>query len=251
VRQMAGQLNLRFEERLQERTRIAGELHDTLLQGFLSASMQLDVAADTVPRDSPAKPRLNHILELMARITAEGRNALQGLRSPYSDLTRLEKAFAEIQHEFPGQPNEPPVEFRIAVEGQARPLHPVFRDEVYRIGREALLNAFRHSDAKTIAVLIEYSRGQFRLLIDDDGRGIDPRVMQTGREGHWGLPGMRERSERIGARFRVWSRSERGTRVELSIPGRIAFQSPTKRRWPARVIESWRRSLSQVWRSLV
>ena len=251
VRQMAGQLNLRFEERLQERTRIAGELHDTLLQGFLSASMQLDVAADTVPRDSPAKPRLNHILELMARITAEGRNALQGLRSPYSDLTRLEKAFAEIQHEFPGQPNEPPVEFRIAVEGQARPLHPVFRDEVYRIGREALLNAFRHSGAKTIELRIEYSRGQFRLLIDDDGRGIDPRVMQTGREGHWGLPGMRERSERIGARFRVWSRSERGTRVELSIPGRIAFQSPTKRRWPARVIESWRRSLSQVWRSLV
>jgi len=251
VRQMAGQLNLRFEERLQERTRIAGELHDTLLQGFLSASMQLDVAVDTVPPDSPAKPRLNHILELMARITAEGRNALQGLRSPYSDLTRLDQALAEIQHEFPRQPNETPVEFRLAVEGQARPLHPVFRDEVYRIGREALLNAFRHSGAKTIEVLIEYSRGKFRLVIDDDGRGIDPRVIQTGREGHWGLPGMRERSERIGAQFRVWSRSERGTRVELSIPGRIAFQSPRQRSWPARVIESWRRSLSQVWRSLV
>src|ERR1700674_4301399 len=149
------------------------------------------------PTGLAGKPRLNHILELMARITAEGRSALQGLRSPYSDLTRLEQAFAEIQHEFPGRQDEPPVEFRIAVEGQARPLHPVFRDEVYRIGREALLNAFRHSGAKTIEVLIEYSRGRFRLVIDDDGRGIDRRVMQTGREGHWGLPGMRERSERI------------------------------------------------------
>jgi ligand-binding sensor domain-containing protein/signal transduction histidine kinase len=250
VRQMSGRLNLRFEERLQERTRIAGELHDTLLQGFLSASMQLDVAADLVPPDSPAKPRLNHILELMARVTAEGRSALQGLRSRYEDLMGLDQVFAQIQNEFPSVPNKPPVAFHVVVEGQARPLHPVFRDEVYRIGREAILNAFRHSRAKTIEVLMEYSASQFRLVIDDDGCGIDPRVVQAGRKGHWGLPGMRERSERIGAQFRVWSQCERGTRVELSIPGRIAFQSPTQGR-AVKVIDPWRRGLSQLWRGLV
>jgi ligand-binding sensor domain-containing protein/signal transduction histidine kinase len=251
VRQMAGRLNLRFEERLQERSRIAGELHDTLLQGFLSASMQLDVAADLVPPDSPARPRLNHILQLMARVTAEGRNALQGLRSRSEDLMRLDQVFAQIQNEFPGGRNEPPVAFRVAVEGRGRPLHPVFRDEVYRIGREAILNAFRHSRAKNIEVLIEYSSSQFRLMIDDDGCGIDPRLIQAGREGHWGLPGMRERSERIGAQFRIWSRSERGTRVELSIPSRLAFQSPKQRSWAASVVDSWRRGLGQAWRNLV
>jgi ligand-binding sensor domain-containing protein/signal transduction histidine kinase len=251
VRSMADQLNLRFEERLQERTRIAGELHDTLLQGFLSASMQLDVAAELVPTDSPATPRLKHILALMSRITADGRNALQGLRSTDSDLMRLEQAFAHVQHEFPARTSGPPVEFRIDVEGQARPLHPIFRDEVYRIGREAILNAFRHSGARTIEVLIEFAASQFRLVVDDDGCGIDPRVMRTGREGHWGLPGMRERSERIGAQFRVWSRSERGTRVELSIPSRIAFGTPRQRSWASRVAESWRRGIAQLWRSLV
>jgi ligand-binding sensor domain-containing protein/signal transduction histidine kinase len=249
VRQVTGQFNMRFEERLQERNRIAGELHDTLLQGFLSASMQLDVAAESVPPDSPAKPRLKHVLDLMYRINAEGRNTLQGLRSSYSDLTRLEKAFAEIQREFPRPQTEPQVEFRIAVVGQARPLHPLLRDEAYRIGREAIINAFRHSGAFAIEVEMVYSRSQFRLVVDDDGCGIDPRMVQTG-SGRWGLPGMRERSEKIGARLRVWSRTEKGTRVELSIPGRIAYRSPDQPSWAAKVIGLWRRVQEQLSRHL-
>jgi ligand-binding sensor domain-containing protein/signal transduction histidine kinase len=251
VRQMAGRLNLRFEERLQERTRIAGELHDTLLQGFLSASMQLDVATDLVPPDSPIKSRLDHILGLMARVTTEGRNALQGLRSTEGELLRLEQAFAQIEREFSGALKEPSLEFRVTAEGPTIPLHPIFRDEVYRIGREALVNAFRHSGARKIDVLVEYSTKQFRLVILDDGCGIDPQVIQNGREGHWGLTGMRERSERMGAQFRIWSRSERGTTVELSIPGRIAFQLPKHRSWTAKVIGSWRRGLAQAFRRLI
>jgi signal transduction histidine kinase len=187
----------------------------------------------------------------MARITAEGRNALQGLRSPHEDLMRLDQAFAQMEHEFRDAEAERPVKFHVAAEGQPRALHPVFRDEVYRIGREAILNALRHSGARTVDVLLEYSSTRFRLVIDDDGSGIDPQIIQTGREGHWGLMGMRERSERIGAQFRIWSRSERGTRVELSIPGRIAFQSPKERSRAARVIASGRRRLAQAWRSLV
>ena len=165
VRQMVGRLNLRFEERMIERTRIAGDLHDTLLQGFVSASMQLDVAADQVPPDSPLKARLNHILELMSRVSAEGRGALQGLRSPDGDSMHLEQAFAQIEEEFAPPATRSPVELRVAVEGRSRPLHPVFRDEVYRIGREAIVNAFRHSGARTIEVEIEYSRKQFSLIV--------------------------------------------------------------------------------------
>jgi signal transduction histidine kinase len=226
VRQVADRLNLRFQERLWERTRIAGELHDTLLQGLLSASMQLDVAADRLPPDSPVKPRLDHILELMSQVSEEGRQALQGLRSPDGGSLSLEQAFAHIEQEFPRMTSEPEVEFIVVVEGRPQPLHPLLRDELYRIGREAVINAFRHSGAGRIEVELEYSRRQFRLVVRDDGCGMDEQVLQAGREGHFGLPGMRERAERIGAQLHVWSRAETGTRVEMVVPGHMAFRSP-------------------------
>jgi ligand-binding sensor domain-containing protein/signal transduction histidine kinase len=225
VRQMAAQLNLRFEERLMERTRIAGELHDTLLQGLLSASMQLDVAVDHLPPDSPVKPRLDHILELMSQVSEDGRKALQGLRSPDSNPLSLEQAFARIDQEFPRKGNGPDAKLVVIVEGRPEPFHLVLRDELYRIGREAVINAFRHSGARHIEVELEYSGRQFRLTVRDDGRGMDEHVLETGREGHWGIRGMRERAERIGARLRVWSSPGRGTRVEMVVPGHIAFRS--------------------------
>ena len=248
VRQMTGRLNLRFEERLTERTRIAGELHDTLLQGFLSASMQLDVAADLLPPESPVRAQLNHILAVMARVSTEGRNAVQGLRSPDGDSLQLEQAFAQIAEEFDGETSDPPVDFRIAVEGRSRPLHPVFRDEVYRIGREAVINAFRHSQAKTVEVEIEYSEKYFRLVVRDNGSGIDPEVLRSGREGHWGLHGMRERSERIGAQLRLWSRAEGGTTVEMTVPGKLAFRSTGKTDLAGRRAVSWRLGIDRLLR---
>jgi signal transduction histidine kinase/ligand-binding sensor domain-containing protein len=220
LHQLATQLSVRFEERLAERTRIAQELHDTLLQGFLSASMQLHVAVDRLPADSPAKLSLSRVLELMGQVIDEGRNAVRGLRSSESSSPELEKAFSRIQHEL-GIDDEVP--FRIIVDGEPQPLHPVLRDEVYRIGREALVNAFRHARASTVEVELEYSTNQFRILVRDNGCGIDPHVLQSGREGHFGLPGMRERAERIGARLRVWSRTEAGTEVELTVPSHVAF----------------------------
>jgi signal transduction histidine kinase len=96
-------------------------------------------------------------------------------------------------------------------------------DEVYRIGREALVNAFRHSHAKNIEVELEYTPARLRVLVRDDGCGIDPQVLKSGREGHWGLVGMRERAEQIGAKLSVWSRATAGTEIELSVPGNIAF----------------------------
>ena len=229
LHQLSRQLSVRFEERLAERTRIAQELHDTLLQGVLSASMQLHVAVDDVPADSPARLRLNGILQLMGRVVEEGRNAVRGLRSPDNDSHDLEQAFSRIQGEL-GVQND--VGFRVIVEGQRRPLHPVIRDEVYRISREAAVNAFRHSRGSSVEVEVEYAAQRLRILVRDNGCGIDAQVLRPGREGHWGLSGMRERAERIGARLRVWSRAAAGTEVELSVPGHVAYQvQRSDRRW--------------------
>jgi ligand-binding sensor domain-containing protein/signal transduction histidine kinase len=215
------QMNMRFEERLAERTRIAQELHDTLLQGFLSASMQLHVANDRLTADSPAKPLVSRVLELMSQVVEEGRNSVQGLRSSKSSLPDLENAFSQIRHEFPVQSQ---ISFRVIVEGTPRRLRSVIRDEVYLIGHEALSNAFRHAQASEIEVEIEYAASHLRVLIRDNGGGIDTQVLRSGRQGHWGLSGMKERTERIGGKLRVLSRAVAGTEVELSVPGNIAFE---------------------------
>jgi len=231
LRQLTRQMNVRFEERLAERTRIAQELHDTLLQGLMSASMQLHLAADQVPEGSPAKPRLGRVLQLMSQVIGEGRNAVRGLRSADSDSLDLEQAFTRIRQELAIQDQ---VGFRVLVEGQPRSLHPILRDEVYRIGREALVNAFRHSQAKSVEARVEYTAHRLRILVRDDGCGIDPQVLRSGRDGHWGLTSMRERAERIGARFTVVSRAEGGTEVELSVPSHTAFESR-----PASRLRQW------------
>jgi signal transduction histidine kinase len=225
LHRLTRRLNLRFEERLAERTRIAQELHDTLLQGFLSASMQVHVAADRLPADSQSKPTLTRALQLMSQVIEEGRNAVRGLRSTSTSSLDLEHAFARIQQELvpDGQPGEE-IGFRVIVEGQPRPLHPLLRDEVYRIGREALINSFRHARAKNIELELKYSSNQLRILVRDDGCGIDPQMVGVGRDGHWGLSGMRERADRIGSRLHVSSSAGAGTEVELSIPSHVAFQ---------------------------
>jgi signal transduction histidine kinase len=116
----------------------------------------------------------------------------------------------------------------VIVEGQARPLNPAIRDEVYRIGREALVNAFRHSGARSIELELEYASSSLRMFVRDDGCGIDPGIVRKGSDGHWGLPGMRERAESIGASFKVRSRAAAGTEVELIVPGHVAFDLDVK-----------------------
>jgi ligand-binding sensor domain-containing protein/signal transduction histidine kinase len=221
LNRLARQYNIRLEERIGERTRIAQDLHDTLLQGVLSASMQLHVADDQLSSDSPAKPTVTRVLEVMGQVIDDGRNTLRGLRSSTRDSDNLEQAFSRIPREL-GAPQ--PIDFRVIVEGRARPVHPAVRDEIYRIGHEALVNAFHHSRASGIEVELEYADNQLRVLVRDNGCGIDPQVLRAGRDGHWGLSGMRERAARIGATLKVWSRTEGGTEVDLSVPSRVAFQ---------------------------
>ena len=207
--------------RLEERTRIAQELHDTLLQSFMGASMRLGAAMKSLPSDSPVKPRLDPILQLMEQGIDEGRSAIQGLRS--SDLRTLDLvlALSGVQQELSVEPD---VDFRISVAGRQQPLRPPIKDEVYRIGREALVNAFRHSGAKRVDFELEYADSDLRLRIRDNGCGIDPELLEAGREGHWGLAGMRERATRIGGLLKISSGANAGTEVQLSIPSALAFQ---------------------------
>lgn len=214
--QVERRLNLRFEERLGERTRIAQELHDTLLQGFLSASMQLHVAAQQVPDESPARIKLAYVQGLIGKVIDEGRNAIRGLRGPGTAAGDLENVLSMVAQEL-GMPET--TRFRVEVTGQSRALHPLIRDEAYRIAREAIANAIRHARARLIEVVLDYRAERLIVIVRDDGIGIeDEDVLRSGREGHWGLAGMRERATRIGARLKVLSRPGAGTEVELTIP---------------------------------
>lgn len=203
-----------------DNVRIAQELHDTLLQGFFAVSMQLHAAVDHLSADSPAKPRFNDVLRLMDRVLEDGRLVVQGLRSPNEHLPSLGEALAGVPTELGLAPT---AGFRVVVEGRQRALTAWLRDDVYRIGREAIVNAYRHSRARDIETAIEYSPAELRIAVRDNGCGIDPEQLKWGRSGHWGLQGMRERAERIGARLRVLSRVAIGTDVELCVPGRIAY----------------------------
>ena len=219
-------MNLRFEERLGERTRIAQELHDTLLQGFLSAAMHLQVAADIMPDDAAARQPVARALQLMQQVIEEGRNAVQGLRASGLRSVPLETALSQTWQDIGGGNA---VGFRIVVEGRRRELHPVVQDEVYRIGREALTNACRHARARQVEVELTYLHDSFRLFVRDDGQGIDATVLQSGRDGHWGLIGMRERAEKLGAQLQVFSRASAGTEIVLDVPARVAFHEHARK----------------------
>jgi PAS domain S-box-containing protein len=207
--------------RLEERTRIAQELHDTLLQSFLSASMQLGVALEGVAPDSLIKPRLDRVLQITRQGIEEGRKAIRGLRSSDPHISDLVLALSRIQEELDVQPD---IDFRVTVAGRQKPLPPETQHEIYRIGRESLVNAFCHSGAKRVELKLEYSDSELRMRIRDNGCGIDPEVLEKGRDGHWGLAGMQERATRIGGVLKILSSPTAGTEVQLSIPSGIALE---------------------------
>lgn len=219
-------LQMQFAHRLSERTRIAQELHDTLLQGVFSASILLDSAVEQLPEESPIKPRLTRVQQLSKQILTEGRNTIKGLHSPNGDTTLvLEKAFDEIKNDINTHKK---AALSIIVNGESRIIHPIVRDEIYRLGREAIINAFRHAESDKIVLEIDYGAKYFKISINDDGIGIAPEFLRSGRKGHLGLSGMRDGAAKIGAQLKITSRIKVGTEIELLVPQNIAYQKAEK-----------------------
>jgi len=240
MRRLAQQYTLRLEERVGERTRIARELHDTLLQNFNGLLLRFQGAYNHLPsRPEEARKALGMALDRGAEAITAARDTVQELRSPPSVTNELSSAVAALLEELRVAQTEglsPAVD--VEVEGGGRKLHPILRDEIYRITAEALRNAFRHAQAARIDVAIRHGDHEFRIAVKDNGKGIDPEVLKEGsRRGHWGLPGMRERAEAIGAELDVWSSQVNGTEVSLRVPAAIAYISPARRlRWFNRTI---------------
>ena len=244
VRQLHRQFAMTLEARVGERTRIARELHDTLLQSFHGVLLRLQVLSQ-VWREIPmeAQQALDRTIDQAAKAITEGRDAVQGLREFTVQENDLARAVNSLGEELGANPaNNGSAAFRVTVEGEPRDLNPILRDEIYRIAVEALRNAFHHAQARQIEVEIRYDDEQFRLHIRDDGKGMDPAVLaKQARSGHYGLPGMRERAKLVGGSLTVWSEVDAGTEVELTIPAATVYSRSGRRSWFLRTVAGNRR----------
>jgi ligand-binding sensor domain-containing protein/signal transduction histidine kinase len=220
LRQVARVVHARMEERLEERERIARDLHDTLLQSVQGLILKFSAVSKQIPADLPARDALEKTLDHADEVLAEGRDRIRNLRVNSASLSDLPAAFRSVAEET-SQGRD--AIFKTVVEGHVRKLHPLVLEECYCIGREAIINALSHSEGQHVEVEIAYDARQFRLRVRDDGRGIDRKILEGGRSGHWGLQGMHERAHKIGGQLRFWSRPETGTEVELTVPGTTAY----------------------------
>jgi signal transduction histidine kinase/ligand-binding sensor domain-containing protein len=234
IQQLQHQFAIGLEARVNERTRIARDLHDTLLQSFQGLILRFQAATNLLPeRPLEAKQRFESAIDQAAQAVTEGRDAVQELRSSTVETNNLAMAISALGEQLAADGTiADSALFRMAVEGTPRNLHPILRDEVYRIAGETLRNAFRHAQARQVEVEIHYDTQQFRLRVRDDGKGIDPEILgKHPRPGHFGLHGMRERAKIVGGQLDVWSELDSGTEVELSIPASRAYATPSTRRF--------------------
>jgi signal transduction histidine kinase/ligand-binding sensor domain-containing protein len=229
VRQVRRRLEERMGDRLNERTRISRELHDSLLQGFQGLMFRLQAVRQLLPeRPGDAANFLDSAMQIGDQAIGEGRDAVQNLRSSSFDDRDLATSLSALGTELGAGidlPSKP--QYRVVVEGKPRELTAVVRDEAYRIAREALSNAYQHAKAGHIETEVTFGDADLTIRVRDDGIGIDPQILARGqRPGHWGLPGMRERSESFAGQLHVWSEGNAGTEVELRIPARVAYANP-------------------------
>jgi signal transduction histidine kinase/ligand-binding sensor domain-containing protein len=234
IRRLQHDFEMTLEARIGERTRIARDLHDTMLQSFHGLLLRFQTVFLLLPeRPIEAKEKLGSAIEQAAGAITEGRDAVQGLRASTVERNDLALAISTLGEEFENDSsNHRPATFRVSVEGQTRDLHPILRDEIYKIAAEALRNAFHHAQAKQVEVEIRYDHDQFRLRVRDDGKGMDAAVLSShGLEGHYGLRGMRERATLIQGKLAVWSEVDEGTEVELRVPARAAYATDRKPSW--------------------
>jgi signal transduction histidine kinase len=209
----------RISERMVERDRIARELHDTLLQGVQSLILRFQVVANTIPVQEPSRLALENALARADELLAEGRARIKALRSTTCAGSLLHEALAAEGRELtPGHD----IDFTPSTDGSPRPLHALVREETFLIGREAIVNAVVHSRARRIETLLHFRAGELRLTIRDDGCGFDSNLSADSQD-HWGLIGMRERADKLSARFEIVSARGIGTEVDLRVPASVAY----------------------------
>jgi signal transduction histidine kinase len=229
LKRLQHQFNVTLRARVDERTRIARELHDTLLQSFQGLTLQFQRARNLLPDRAPeAIHTLDDALDGAEEAIVEGRDAIHDLRSPAPAAKVLAEEITVFGEELVAKATneKEPVQFRMVVEGSARALRSNAHIDIFRIAREAMRNAFSHSRGHLIETELAYTENLFRLRIRDDGKGIDPdERVRAERTGHWGLKGMRERAERLGGELEVWSEPGAGTEIELRVPSSIAYET--------------------------
>jgi signal transduction histidine kinase/ligand-binding sensor domain-containing protein len=243
LRQLHHQFQIGLEAQVSERTRIARELHDTMLQSFQGLLLRFQTVSNLLPaRPEEAKTRIDSVIEEGSNAITAGRDAVHELRSMGLQSVNLAESIRDFARELLdnlSSANLP--EFRIQVEGSPKALNPVIRDEVYRIAAEALRNAIRHSGAKRIEVEVRYDEENLKLGVRDDGKGIDESVLQKEyAPGHWGLRGMRERAKLAGGELELWSKPESGTEIQVKIHAMSAYSKAldSQRSFFARTLRS-------------
>jgi len=210
-----------IRERSDERIRIARELHDTLLQGVQGLLLSFHAAASKVPAEHESKRALEKALTRADQIILEGRNRVTRLRSENLTDAELKSLIEGVASDLSGVA---PINFAVERTGGSDSLQSHVVDEVFCIAREALTNSFRHSAASQISVKLDYQSREFRMTCRDNGRGFNPEAsLASPTNGHWGIRGMAERAERIGAKFCCTSAPEKGTEVCVAVPGRLAY----------------------------
>lgn len=226
VRQVVAGVRGRLEERMKERERIARDLHDTLLQGFQGILLRIDSVTQLIPSTDPAREMLERALLRADQVIVEGRDRVKDLRETADKVKDLSEAFAAVGLERAKDSN---VDFRVSVEGRPELLHPVVHDEMFCIGREALLNAFDHAHANLVDISCCYRADEVSIRVRDDGPGIAQNILAEGRrKGHWGIVGMHERAQKIGSTLTISCPPGRGTEVQLRVPALVAYVNVRK-----------------------
>ncbi len=220
VRQVARAISARFDERLAERTRMARDLHDTFLQTVQGSKLVADDALEPSTDLARMRRAMEQLSIWLGRATQEGRAALNSLRTVTTQTNDLAEALQRAIQECRMQN---PIEVSFSAIGDAKEMHPVVRDEIYRIGYEAIRNACMHSGGGRLEVGLSYAE-DLTVRVIDNGKGIDPAVSDKGKDGHFGLQGMRERAARIGGKLTLVSSSNSGTEIRLIVPGAIIFR---------------------------
>lgn len=219
LRQVARAISARFDERLAERTRISRELHDTLLQTVQGSKLVADDALERSDDSSYVRSALEKLSRWLGQATREGRAALNSLRTSTLETNDLADELRRATEECV---TDRSMAVKFSVKGDRRDMHPIVRNEIYRIGYEAIRNAYEHSSASELEVALSYAQ-DFTLRVNYNGVGIEPSIVANGKAGHFGLQGMRERADRIGSKLTIVSSPDSGTEMALVVPGSIIF----------------------------